>query len=111
MEYQTEHGDEPTDEQLSAYLAQKDMRGRGGQPVSPSTLRRYFLPSRVYNVWAEYRMRSEQPPADDVAQECADRGITAQYNKPSTPSYITENAADFERRWQALVRRHTAAQQ
>ncbi|WP_240634102.1 MULTISPECIES: DUF2637 domain-containing protein [Streptomyces] len=109
--YQTEHGDEPTAEELSAYLAQQDMYGRGGKPVSPGNLRRYFLPSRVYNAWAEYRMRSEQPAPDAVAQECAARGITAQYNKPVTTDYITENAADFERRWQALIRHHTSAQQ
>ncbi|MEU9014634.1 DUF2637 domain-containing protein [Streptomyces sp. NPDC048479] len=111
MEYQTEHGDEPTAEQLSAYVAEKGMHGRGGKPVSPANLRRYFLPSRVYNVWAEYRMRSEEPAADTVAQECAARGITAQYNKPVTPGYITENAYDFERRWQALTRNHADAQQ
>ncbi|MFM9812775.1 DUF2637 domain-containing protein [Streptomyces scabiei] len=111
MEYQTEHGDEPTAEQLSAYLAGKGMHGRGGKPVSPSTLRRYFLPSRVYNVWAECRMRSDEPAADTVAQECAARGITAQYNKPVTTDYVTENADEFERRWQALIRHHADAQQ
>ncbi len=110
-EYQTEHGDEPTAEQLSAYLAEQGIHGRGGKPVSPSPLRRYFLPSRVYAVWSEYRMRSEEPAADTVAQECAARGITAQYNKPVTPGYITENADDFERRWHALIRHHAEAQQ
>jgi hypothetical protein len=66
-DYQTEHGNEPTAEQLSAYLADKGMHGRGGRPVSPANLRRYFLPFRVYNVWAEFRMRSERPAADAVA--------------------------------------------
>ncbi|MEJ8662222.1 DUF2637 domain-containing protein [Streptomyces halotolerans] len=111
MEYQTEHGVEPTAEQLSARLAEKGMHGRGGKPVSPANLRRYFLPSRVYNVWAEYRMRSEQPAVGDIAQECAARGITAQYNKPISTDYITENTADFERRWQALIAHHADAQQ
>ncbi|MEU3619841.1 DUF2637 domain-containing protein [Streptomyces sp. NPDC006872] len=110
-EYQSEHGEEPTAEQLSPYLAQKDMHGRGGKPVSPATLRRYFLPFRVYNVWAEHRMRNDQPEADAVAQDCAARGITAQYNKPVTTDYITDNAADFERRRQALIRHHADAQQ
>ncbi|MFJ9482890.1 hypothetical protein ACIRRI_49505, partial [Streptomyces mirabilis] len=110
-EYLTEHGDEPTAEQLSAYLAEQGTHGRGGKPVSPSTLRRYFLSSRVYTVWSEYRMRSEEPAADTVAQECAARGITAQYNKPVTPGYITENAHDFERRWHALIRYHADVQQ
>jgi hypothetical protein len=87
------------------------MHGRGGKPVSPSNLRRYFLPSRVYNVWAEYRMHNAKPAADDVAQECAARGITAQYSKPITTDYITDNAAAFERRWQALTRHHTDVKQ
>ncbi|WP_395577477.1 hypothetical protein, partial [Streptomyces sp. BK79] len=55
MEYQAEHGVEPTAEELSAHLAQHGIHGRGGKPVSPANLRRYFLPSRVYNVWAEHR--------------------------------------------------------
>ncbi|MEU9214838.1 hypothetical protein AB0D27_45150, partial [Streptomyces sp. NPDC048415] len=109
--YQTEHGDEPTAEQLSAYLAAQGMHGRGGKPVSPANLRRYFLPSRVYNVWAEHRIRNDKPAADAVARGCAFRGITAQYNKPVTTDYITENDADFERRWQALIRHHADAQQ
>ncbi|MDQ0578269.1 hypothetical protein QF030_000447 [Streptomyces rishiriensis] len=103
MEYQTEHGSEPTDEQLSDYLAAKGLRGRSGRPVSPSTLRRYFLPSRVYNVWAQHRMRNEEPAADVVVEQCAARGITAQYGKPVTADYIVDNAEDFERRWQALA--------
>ncbi|MFE8018067.1 hypothetical protein ACFU3O_35670, partial [Streptomyces antibioticus] len=106
MAFQSEHGDEPTGEQLSAYLARQGMHGRGGKPVSPANLRRYFLPYRVYNVWAEHRLRDEQPAADAVAQDCAARGITAQYNKPVTLDYITANATDFERRRQALTR-HT----
>ncbi|MEU9272260.1 DUF2637 domain-containing protein, partial [Streptomyces sp. NPDC048251] len=110
-EYQAEHGEEPTAEQLSPYLAQKDMHGRGGKPVSPATLRRYLLPFRVYNVWSEHRMRNEQPAADAIAQDCAARNITAQYNKPVTTDYITDNAADFERRRQALIRHHADAQQ
>ncbi|MFJ4428389.1 DUF2637 domain-containing protein [Streptomyces bobili] len=111
MEYQAEHGEEPAAEQLSPSLAQKGMHGRGGKPVSPATLRRYFLPFRVYNVWAGHRMRNEQPEADAVAQDCAARGVTAQYNKPVTTGYITDNAADFERRRQALIRHQADAQQ
>ncbi|MFC7266378.1 hypothetical protein [Streptomyces lutosisoli] len=56
-------------------------------------------------------MRNEQPAADAVAQDCAARGITAQYNKPVTTDYITENAADFERRRRALIRHRADAQQ
>jgi hypothetical protein len=74
-------------------------------------LRRYLLPFRVYSFWAEQRVRSDKPSFDAVAQQCATHGITAQYNKPITPEYIAENAADFERRWQALIRHHAEAQQ
>ncbi|MEU6890132.1 hypothetical protein ABZ918_34145, partial [Streptomyces viridosporus] len=102
-EYQSEHGGEPTGEQLSAYLAEKGMYGRGKRPVSPATLRRYLMPFRVYSVWAEYRLHDTQPAADTVAQECAARGITGQYHKPLSADYLTENTADFERRWQALT--------
>ncbi|GAA3785564.1 DUF2637 domain-containing protein [Streptomyces chiangmaiensis] len=111
-EYQTEHGEEPKAEQLSAYLAsRKGMNGRGGKPVSPSTLRRYLLPFRVYNLWAEQRVRNDAPLLDAIAQECAAHGITAQHNKPITPDYISAQAVDFERRWQALTRHHTQPQQ
>ncbi|MFJ8273865.1 DUF2637 domain-containing protein [Streptomyces sp. NPDC094154] len=111
-EYQTELGEEPRAEQLSAYLAsKKGMNGRGGKPVSPSTLRRYLLPFRVYNVWAEQRVRNETPSLDAIAQECAAHGITAQHNKPLTTDYIAEQAVDFERRWQALTRHHAQSQQ
>ncbi|GAB1331742.1 hypothetical protein ACE1SV_60810 [Streptomyces sennicomposti] len=111
-EYQTEHGEEPKAEQLSAYLAsKKGMTGRGGKPVSPSTLRRYLLPFRVYNFWAEQRVRNETPSLDAIAQECAAHGITAQHNRPLTADYIAEQAVDFERRWQALTRHHAQPQQ
>jgi hypothetical protein len=101
-EYHNEYGHEPTAEQLSAHLAQKNIHGRGGNPVHPSTLRRYLLSYRVYNVWSAYRIRGEPPTADTVAHACTTRGITAQYNKPVTPTYITDNTSDFERRWHTL---------
>ncbi|MFG2691593.1 hypothetical protein ACGFWG_36460, partial [Streptomyces sp. NPDC048405] len=110
MGYEAEHGVEPTAEELSAHLAQHGTFGRGGKPVSPANLRRYVLPFRVYNVWAERRTADENPDADDVAQRCAAQGITGQYNKPLTTSYITEHAAEFERRWQALIHHHASAQ-
>ncbi|MCX4515991.1 DUF2637 domain-containing protein [Streptomyces sp. NBC_01619] len=108
-EYQQQHGGEPTGKDLSAYLAQKGVLGRGERPVSPSTLRRYFLNFRLYSVWSEHRMRRDQPSAETIAQDCAARGITAQYNEPITGAYITAQADDFERRWQALTSHHAAA--
>ncbi|MEU6653345.1 DUF2637 domain-containing protein [Streptomyces sp. NPDC046900] len=111
MEYQAQHGGEPGADELSAFLAKKGMFGRGGKPVAPSTLRRYPLQFRIYNVWAEHRVRTEAPSADAVAQDCTDRGITGQYNKPITPAQIGEQTEDFARRWHALTRYHTEAQQ
>ncbi|WP_425315295.1 DUF2637 domain-containing protein [Streptomyces viridochromogenes] len=115
-EFQTQRGDELQSstqeaEQLSAYLAEeKGMTGRGGKPVSPSNLRRYLLPFRIYNLWAEQRLRSDTPSLDAIAQECAAQGITAQHNKPITAAYIAEQVEDFERRWQALTHHHAQAQ-
>lgn len=111
MEYQAQHGGEPGADQFSAFLATKGMFGRGGRPVSPSTLRRYPLQFRTYNVWAEHRMRTEAPAADAVAHDCAARGLTAQYNKPIVPAQIAEQADDFERRWQVLTEHLTEAHQ
>ncbi|MFI6494688.1 hypothetical protein [Streptomyces sp. NPDC050564] len=79
------------------------MTGRGGNPVSPSTLRRYFLPFRMYHVWADHRTGAESPSAESVAQDCTHRGITAQYNRPITAEDIAKQADDFERRWQAIT--------
>ncbi|MEW2000780.1 hypothetical protein ACFWFH_34405 [Streptomyces coelicoflavus] len=110
IEFQAEHGVEPTAEELSAYLAQHGTYGRGGKPVSPANLRRYVLPFRVYNVWAEHRTARGNPDADAVAQDCTSQGITGQYNKPITTVYVTEHADEFERRWQALSHHHAGAQ-
>ncbi len=109
-DFQTKYGDEPKAEQLSAYLATKDMKGRGGKPVSPSTLRRYLLPFRVYALWAVQRVYTANPPLDVIAQECASRGITAQHNRPLTSDYIGVQVDDFERRWHALTRHHAETQ-
>jgi hypothetical protein len=110
VEHHKQRGTEPTDKQLSAYLDEKGVQGRGGKPISPSTLRRYLLSFRAYGVWAEHRMRNEAPLADAVAQECATRGITAQYNNPITATDITKQTHDFERRWKALARHRTDTQ-
>ncbi|MEU2284288.1 DUF2637 domain-containing protein [Streptomyces sp. NPDC013178] len=102
IDYQAEHAAEPSPEQLSAYLATRGMHGRSGKPVSPANLRRYLLPYRIYNVWAEHRQHNKQPSLDAIAKECAARKITAQYNKPITTHHLTQHTTDFERRWQTL---------
>ncbi|WP_437074333.1 DUF2637 domain-containing protein [Streptomyces sp. enrichment culture] len=108
--YQDEHGAEPSDEQLSAYLAEQGLLGRAGKPVGPSSLRRHFLRWRVYGVWASYRTHVDRPSAEEVARACTARGITAQYNRPVAAEYIAQEAADFERRWLALAGHRADAQ-
>ncbi|MFF7127179.1 hypothetical protein ACFZA6_26490, partial [Streptomyces sp. NPDC008240] len=104
MDYRAEHGTEPSADELSWYLGEKGMHGRAGKPVNPSTLRRYPLWFRIYNVWAEHRKRTtEGPELDVVAHNCTARGITGQYNKPITAAYIAKEVADFERRWRVLT--------
>ncbi|MFG2425377.1 hypothetical protein ACGFWD_41095, partial [Streptomyces sp. NPDC048448] len=110
MEYQEQNGSEPSDEQLSAFCAEKGLLGRGRQPISPANLRRHFLRWRVYNAWAEQRARTETPVDSDVAQVCAEWGITAQYNRPVTSSYVAEESEDFERRWRILSRQQADVQ-
>ncbi|MGW3820603.1 hypothetical protein [Streptomyces sp. NPDC005046] len=105
MNYQNVHGQEPTDKQLSISLASAGAISRGGNPVSPSTLRRYFLPFRMYHAWADHRTRTDSPSTESVAKDCADRGITAQYNRPITAEDIAKQTDDFERRWRAITAR------
>jgi hypothetical protein len=109
--YQTDHGHEPTAEQLSAYLAAKGIHNRNGKSISPANLRRYLLASRVYTVWAEHRTHNEQPDPDAVAHACTTRNITGQYNKPITADYITHNTPAYQRRWHALTHHHISSQQ
>ncbi|MGW4657705.1 DUF2637 domain-containing protein [Streptomyces sp. NPDC004279] len=110
QEYLTQHGDKPTGQQLSAYLAGKGMRSRSGKPVSPSTLRRYLLPFRLYTIWAKHRIGSSTPALEAIAHDCAAHGITAQYNRPLTIHDISEHVEDFERRWQATTQHHADPQ-
>ncbi|MFB8776326.1 DUF2637 domain-containing protein [Streptomyces broussonetiae] len=102
-QYQKENGQEPTAEQLSAYLADKGMFGRGQRPVSPANLRRYLLPYRIYTIWAQHREHTDNPSLNAIAAECARRGITAQYNKPITAQDLIHQAPHFEQRWQNIA--------
>ncbi|MFF0386841.1 DUF2637 domain-containing protein [Streptomyces sp. NPDC004286] len=104
LAYQAEHGVEPSADELSAFLAEHGLFGRGRKPVNPSTLRRYLLPFRIYKVWADHRAQQETPARDLVARTCAERGITAQYNRPLSKDQIGEYFPDFERRWSILSR-------
>ncbi|MFF4466418.1 hypothetical protein ACFY13_44000 [Streptomyces mirabilis] len=110
VEYQQQRGAKPNGDDLSKYLGEKGVVGRNGRAAAASTLRRYLLPFRIYSVWTEHRVRSEQPSLRAVAEACASRGITLQYNEPITAATIAEHAADFERRWHAVIRHDAAAQ-
>ncbi|MFD7488552.1 hypothetical protein [Streptomyces mirabilis] len=109
VEYQQQRGAEPNGDDLSKYLGEKGVVGRNGRAAAASTLRRYLLPFRIYSVWAEHRVRSEQPSLKAVAEACAARGVTLQYNEPITAATIAEHTADFERRWRAVIRHRTDA--
>ncbi|MFI9832877.1 DUF2637 domain-containing protein [Streptomyces sp. NPDC051913] len=103
MNYQTQHGTEPTPEQLSTRLAAQGLLGRGGTPLSPSNLRRHLLNWRIYNLWTTHHTPDTAPSADDIARQCATHHITGQYNRPVTPTYITQQTPEFQRRRQALT--------
>ncbi|MFB8137579.1 DUF2637 domain-containing protein [Streptomyces mirabilis] len=109
VEYQQQRDAEPNGDDLSKYLGEKGVVGRNGRAAAASTLRRYLLPFRIYSVWAENRVRSEQPSLKAVAEACAARGVTLQYNEPITAATIAEHTADFERRWHAVIRHRTDA--
>ncbi|MFF3313392.1 hypothetical protein ACFYV9_38930, partial [Streptomyces sp. NPDC002952] len=102
-DYLTQNGQEPKDRQLSAFLAeQHGVLGRGGQGVSPSTLRRYLPGFRIYAAWSSLREHTAAPTAQDVARECATRRISVR-KAPVTADMIEPDLLDFERRWQALA--------
>ncbi|MGW1068906.1 DUF2637 domain-containing protein [Streptomyces aureus] len=101
-DYQDLHGAQPSGKELSAHLVGKGVTGRGGSPVNPSTLRRYFLHFRIYQIWADHRLESTVPSPRTVAQICTQRGITAQYNRAITTDDILNHTHDYERRWQAI---------
>ncbi|MET8103004.1 DUF2637 domain-containing protein [Streptomyces sp. NPDC005236] len=106
IDYQSLHGRQPSGKELSVYLSDSGITGRGGSPISPSTLRRYFLHFRIYQIWAHHRINSAVPSARTVTQVCAQRGITAQYNRAITTDDILNHTPDYERRWHAT--RHLA---
>ncbi|MFD5522512.1 hypothetical protein ACFWI3_41970, partial [Streptomyces sp. NPDC127066] len=101
-DYQAQYGQEPKDHQLSTFLAEKHgVLGRGGQNISPSTLRRYLPGFRLYTAWSALREHTETPTAHDVARECATREITLR-KTPVTTEMIEPDLPSFERRWQAI---------
>ncbi|WP_329212535.1 DUF2637 domain-containing protein [Streptomyces sp. NBC_01708] len=100
-EFLQQHGHEPRDSALSQHLAEQGMTGRGGAPVSPSTLRRYLPPFRIYAAWAQHLDdQGAEPTPDDLFNALAARGITG---APYTPEKIAPLLPDFPRRRAALA--------
>ncbi|MER7983531.1 DUF2637 domain-containing protein [Streptomyces sp. NPDC095817] len=108
-DYLTQYGQEPRDRQLSVFLAEEHgILGRGGQGVSPSTLRRYLPGFRIYGAWSALREYTAAPTAGDVARECVTRQISVR-KTAVTPEMIEPDLADFERRWHAIARNERQA--
>ncbi|MEU2462036.1 hypothetical protein ABZ604_31205, partial [Streptomyces sp. NPDC012473] len=100
-EYLQQYGHEPRDSALSQYLAEHGMTGRGGAPVSPSTLRRYLPPFRIYAAWAQHlNDRGSEPTPDELFNILTDRGVTG---APYTSEKIAPLLSDFPRRRAALA--------
>ncbi|MEV6758385.1 DUF2637 domain-containing protein [Streptomyces sp. NPDC051214] len=110
LDYQTTHGHEPSDKELSAFLADRGVTGRNRARVDPSTLRRYLPQFRIYVVWAAERQHTEQPRIADVVQQLANQGVQKRHIKDPAKAAWREDEvramvrqADFERRYQAVI--------
>ncbi|MDX3075878.1 hypothetical protein [Streptomyces sp. MI02-7b] len=96
--------DKLTDKVLSAHLTTLGLTGRGGAPVSPSTLRRYLPVFRIYAVWNEHLEGHGVAPDEFVlAKLLAERGIVGQCNAVYTPGKLAPFVEDFPRRRAALA--------
>jgi hypothetical protein len=110
------HGMEPKGgaawEEISQQLATSGVLGDKGQPVSPSTLRRYALEQRIYRRWADAYERLGEPPTHEaLLHRLADDGIKAG-NRQLTLDDLQRAehlASRFERRYQALRSHHSSA--
>ncbi|MGW7148852.1 hypothetical protein ACWGIY_32160, partial [Streptomyces sp. NPDC054878] len=110
LDYHNTHGIEPSDKELSAFLAESGVTGRNGAPVDPSTLRRYLPQFRIYAVWDAERQHTEQPRIADVVQQLAQQGVRKRHIKDPAKAAWREDEvramvqqADFERRYQAVI--------
>ncbi|MFE4776155.1 hypothetical protein [Streptomyces sp. NPDC056713] len=80
QQYVDTHGMDPKGraawEEVSQQLAASGVLGDKGQPVSPSTLRRYALEQRIYRRWAdEYERFGEPPGYEALLDRLAHDGI------------------------------------
>ncbi|MFH8737155.1 DUF2637 domain-containing protein, partial [Streptomyces sp. NPDC017964] len=92
-------------EEMSQQLAASGVLGDKGQPVSPSTLRRYALEQRIYRRWVdEYERLGEPPTYEALLARLAHDGIKSG-NRQLTLDDLQRGehlASGFERRYHAL---------
>ncbi|MFE6904134.1 hypothetical protein ACFVFJ_46325, partial [Streptomyces sp. NPDC057717] len=109
QQYVDTHGMDPKGraawEEVSQQLAASGVLGDKGQPVSPSTLRRYALEQRIYRRWAdEYERFGEPPGYEALLDRLAHDGIKSG-NRQLTLDDLQRGehlASGFERRYDAL---------
>ncbi|MFE7759525.1 DUF2637 domain-containing protein [Streptomyces sp. NPDC057429] len=100
-QYIQQYAHEPRDTALSQHLAENGMTGRGGAPVSPSTLRRYLPHFRIYAAWSQHLdQEGGTPTPDQLFSALAGQGITG---APYTPEKVAPLLSDFPRRRAALA--------
>ncbi|MGW6159552.1 hypothetical protein ACWFRM_41645, partial [Streptomyces sp. NPDC055144] len=114
--YVDTHGMEPKGaaawEEISQQLATSGVLGDKGQPVSPSTLRRYALEQRIYSRWVdEYERLGESPTYEALLNRLADEGIKAGNRQLNLDDLQRAEhlASGFERRYDALRSHHSTA--
>ncbi|MFC7310851.1 hypothetical protein ACFQVC_42405, partial [Streptomyces monticola] len=107
-DYQQQHFEQPNGNQLSRYLADRDVLGRNGTPISPSTLRRYLLEFRIFAVWdAHLNTTGDEPTPPQLVQLLAQHNVTGQYGSAITTEAVNDRLlADFRRRREALRTSH-----
>ncbi|MFE6157095.1 hypothetical protein ACFVRC_47405, partial [Streptomyces sp. NPDC057889] len=109
QQYVDTHGIDPKGkaawEEVAQQLAASGVLGDKGQPVSPSTLRRYALEQRIYRRWVdEYERLGEPPNYETLLDRLAHDGIKSG-NRQLTLDDLQRGehlASGFERRHHAL---------
>ncbi|WP_330279213.1 DUF2637 domain-containing protein [Streptomyces sp. NBC_00569] len=107
--YVDTHGTDPKGraawEEVAQQVAASGVLGDKGQPVSPSTLRRYALEQRIYRRWAdEYERLGEPPTYEALLDRLAHDGVKSG-NRQLTLDDLQRGehlASGFERRYDAL---------
>ncbi|MFF4648539.1 DUF2637 domain-containing protein [Streptomyces sp. NPDC001380] len=96
--YIARHGEEPSGDQLSAWLAEHNVMGRHGNPVSPGNLRRYLPEFRYYEAWRRHADEyGETLTAAELSDHLARVGIPR--NGERVPAEVLESMLpDFHRR-------------